>query len=132
FDDEVLMRVEYVPGGHQELPAKVTGAAAAKLPAGKVWASHDARFIKGRRVTIQLVALDTHFALDQLINGRRVARIDVPEFRPAKGGEITDFEVYHEERPQEIGIYIEYINEESQRVLSHFYSSFPYDFEFVN
>ena len=110
----------------------MTGAAAAKLPAGKVWTSRDARFLKGRHITIQLVDLGTHFALDQLINGRRVARIDVPDFRPAKGGEIVDFEVYAEERPQEIGIYMEYVNEESARVLSHFYSSFPYDFQFVN
>ncbi len=70
--------------------------------------------------------------LDQFIGGRRTARIDVPDFNP-RGGRIITFEVSVEEaEPAALGIFIEYTEEDSSRILDHFYAAFPREFEFVD
>ena len=130
FDDELLLRVDYIPGGVQRVPHQVTGAAAAGLPAGVLRARRRLRFGNGRPVEVRLVILGDHFAFDEFIGGVRTARIDVPEFRP-QNGHILDLEVYAEDAPQQLGIYIEFNNDESARILDHFYSVFPREFEYV-
>ncbi len=132
FDKELLLRVDYVPGGEQDLPAQVNGAAANNLPAGKVRRRAALRFESGRPVEIALVAIDRRIVLDQFIAGRRTARIDVPGFRP-ENGRILTFETYVEKsEPEQLGIYLEYLNEESARVQTHFYAAIPRRFNFVN
>jgi hypothetical protein len=130
---ELLLRVEYAPGGRQRLPKQVTGAAAADLRPGRVLKRHRLRFRSGRPVEIDLVALGDRFALDQLLDGRRTARVEVPaDFVPG-AGRILSFDV----RPQasvseQIAIFIEYARTDSARILNHFYAVFPHEFEFVD
>jgi len=131
LDDELLLRVEYIPGGEPRRPRQVTGAAAASLPAGRVRTRRRLHYTNGRAVEIALVVLGDRFAFDEFIDGRRTARIDVPQFRPDQG-RIIELEVYAEDRPEQLGIYVEFNNDESARILDHFYAVFPREFQFVD
>jgi hypothetical protein len=132
FDHEVLFRVEYVPGAQQRQPAQVAGAEADELRPGRVRARRTLRFESGRPVKVALVELDGRFALDQFIDGRRTARIDVPGFLPGDEGRLLVFEVYAEADREQLGIYIEYANAQSARILDHFYAARPRAFELVD
>jgi hypothetical protein len=133
LDRELLLRVDYVPGGSRHLPVALTGGEAESAAPGRVQSRHKVRFGNGRPVEVDLVQLGSHFVLDELIGGRRVARIDVPGFRP-HGGRFLDFEVYAETDvdAQTLGIYMEYANEESARIINHFYLASPSEFDFID
>ncbi len=131
LDDELLLRVDYIPGGEPRRPRQVTGAAAASLPPGRVRARRRLQFTNGRPVEIRLVALGNRFAFDEFIDGRRTARIDVPGMRP-DDGRIIELEVYAEAAPEHLGVYIEFSNDESSRILDHFYDVFPREFAFID
>ena len=132
FDNEVLLRAELVPGGERRLPRQVTGARAAGLDAGKVQVRRKLRFANGRPVEIDLVQVGSRLAIDEFIDGRRTARIDVPDMRPGEGAALVEFEVYAETDAQHLGVYIEYVNDESARVLDHFYDAYPNEFDFID
>jgi hypothetical protein len=131
FDNELLLRVEYLPGGQQRLPRQVAGAAAAKLPAGSVEQRRRLSFTNGPPVEIDLVALDGRYVLDEVLDGRRTARVDLPGFFPGRGDVIT-FDAYAEDEGSGLGIYLEYVAVDSARVLQHFYAAFPHEFQFIN
>jgi hypothetical protein len=131
FDKELLLRVEFLPGGEQQLPEQVAGAAAATLPAGKVEKRHRLRYTGGPAVEIDLVAINGRYALDEVIDGKRTARVFVPDFFPGRGDVIT-FDAYAEEEGSGLGIYLEYVAVNSARVLNHFYAAFPNQFQFIN
>jgi hypothetical protein len=130
MDGELLLRVEELPGVDPRSPHQVTGAAAASLPDGRVRVRRRLRFSNGRPVEVRLVELGDRLVFDELLRGRRTARVDVPGFRPGKG-RIIELEVYAEAEPQHLGVYIEFNNEESARILHHFYDVFPREFHFV-
>ena len=133
FDRELLLQVEYLPGVKQRLPHQIGGAAAAALPVGHVTTRRRLRYSDGRPVELRLVRFGQRFALDLFEQGRRTARIDVPDFVVTPAGRMIDFETYAEEgRPEQLGVYMEWVNEDSARVLNHFYSVFPHEFLFVN
>jgi serine/threonine-protein kinase len=133
FANELLLRVEYARGGQQRLPKQVTGAAAADLRPGRVVKRRRLRFTSGRPVEIALVSLGARFALDQFLDGRRAARIEVPaDFVPG-AGRIFTFEVLAQPSTAEsIDIFIRYARTDSARLLHHFYGAFPREFEFVD
>jgi predicted Ser/Thr protein kinase len=132
FDDELLLRAELVPGGERQLPAQVTGARAAGLDPGEVRVRRKLRFANGRPVEIDLVQLGSRFVIDEFIDGRRTARIDVPDMRPGDAAALVEFEVYAETDAQHLGVYIEYVNEESARVLDHFFDAYPNEFDYID
>jgi hypothetical protein len=131
FDKELLLRVEYLPGGEQRLPHQVSGAAAAKLGEGQVESSHPITYTNGTQAQIELVRVGGRYVLDERIDDRRTARIDVPGFIPDHGDVIT-FDVYAEDEGAGLGIYMEYVATNSARVQNHFYAAFPHEFQFVN
>jgi len=133
FDNELLFRVEYLRGGQQRLPKLVTGAAAADLKPGRVVRRKRLRFTNGRPVEVVLVSLGNRFALDEFLEGRRAARIDVPlDFRP-DAGQIRTFEPYVEASVgEQVGVSIEYARDHSARLLRHFYSVVPREIEFAD
>jgi hypothetical protein len=130
FDHELLLRVEYVPGGEPRRPRQISGAAAARLEPGRVRVERTLRYASGRLATIKLVRLGDHFVFDQFVGGRRTARIDLPDFLPGEGN-IIELEVYAEEDAEQIGVYIEFVNPESERIQKHFYDVFPREFTFI-
>jgi serine/threonine-protein kinase len=129
--EEVLLRVELLPGAKQRVPAQLTGEAAASAPAGRERARRRARFTDGRRADVALVELAGRFALDLFAGGHRVARIDVPELRP--GGRLIALDVSAEPSEREqLDIDLEYADTDSARILSHFYVAYAREFEFVS
>jgi len=133
YANELLLRVEYARGGQQRLPKQVTGAAAADLRPGRVVKRRRLRFTSGRPVEIALVSLGDRFALDQFMEGRRTARIEVPtDFVPG-AGRIFTFDVRAQPSAAEIlDIFMRYARTDSARLLHHFYGAFPHEFEFVD
>ena len=130
-DGELLLRADFIPGGRQRIPEQVTGARATALEPGRVRARRNLRFRDGRPVEVRLVEVDGRFVLDEYLNGRRSARIDVPDFRP-KGGRLIEFEVSTEPTESaQVNINIDYADEDSARILNHYYGAYPREFEFV-
>jgi serine/threonine-protein kinase len=133
FANELLLRVDYVPGGQQRLPDQVTGAAAAELEPGRVVRRKRLRFTNGRPLEIALVSLGDRFALDEFLEGRRTARIDVPaDFRPGEGRIVTFRAGASPFGPEAAEIQIEYTRKDSARILEHYYGVSPREFEFVD
>jgi Protein kinase domain len=132
FDHELLFRVEFLPGAQQRQPEQVAGAEAEELSPGRLHARRKIRFESGRPVEVALVEVGGRFVLDQFIVGRRSARIDVPGFRPSEEGRLLDFEVYAEADREQLGIYMEYANEQSARILDHFYAARPREFQLID
>jgi hypothetical protein len=121
------LRVGLLPGGERRLPSTVTGAAAARLPAGRVLKRRTER-LQGRRIDVALVQLGDRFAIDQFTDRRRAARIDVPGLRP--GAQITRF-LSAKWSPDQVGLDLSYVNEGSARVVLRVYVVTPNGFEFV-
>jgi protein kinase-like protein len=131
--NELLMRVEYVPGGRQRLPHQVTGAAAASLEPGRVVRQRRLRYESGRRFEIALVALAHRFVLDEFLAGRRTARIDVPaDFRPRAGRILSFTPTITTSEPEAGGLYMEFVRRDSARIQRHYYGFFPREFEYVD
>jgi hypothetical protein len=133
FANELLLRVDYLPGGQQRIPDQVTGAEAAGLEPGRVVKRRRLRFRNGRPVEIALVSLGDRFALDEFLDGRRTARIDVPvDFRPREGRLLTFKVGANPLVPESVEIAIEYARTDSARILYHYYGASPREFEFVD
>jgi hypothetical protein len=130
-DQELLFWAEYYPGGQKRLPHQVSGAAAEDLRRGQVIESRRVHFTDGRPVEIALVRLGHHFVLDQFMNGRRTARIGVPDFRPP--GRVIKLGVFVDESaPANLNVNVQFANQESERILQHYYEAGPGEFELVN
>jgi hypothetical protein len=112
------------------VPRQVKGPAARVLDAGKVIASRKARYTNGRAVEVRFVQVGKHFALDQFEGNTRLARIDIADFQP--GGRTETFEIYVEDDPAHAGVQIDWVNEESTRVRSHYYDMYPREFLYIN
>lgn len=131
FDDELLLRVEYVSGVQQRIPNQVTGAQASALPPGRVVRrSGILRLKDGRHVQVAVVAVAGRLVLDEFVDGHRTARSEVPAFRPP--GRIITYQVNVDDTGEGLQIYIEYAREDSTRILDHFYAADATKFEFVN
>ena len=132
LNGELLLRVEYTPGGTQTRPPQVTGAAAARLPAGKIVKRRLSRSSTGRRVEVRLVNLGDRFALDLFNRGRRLARMDIPD-SPPSGGEFIVFDTFTDDpKPPDVAILLEYQRIASARTESHFVIALPREFEYIN
>jgi hypothetical protein len=131
-DGELLLRAEVLPGVSQASPEQVTGAAAAALPDGRVLERHTTRFRNGDVYQHRLAEVNGRVVVEQLRDGRRLARMQVPDFRPEEGRVLT-FEVTpFGKNVNDFGLYVEYLNADSARVLSHYYGVLPSGFEQVN
>jgi Protein kinase domain len=132
FAKELLLRVEYVPGGQQRVPNQVTGAAAADLSPGRVVERRRFRYGSGRAAEIVLVSLGDRFALDQFLEGRRTARLDVPtDFQPGEGRILTFEAAPIPGEPNAASVFMEYARTNSARLQNHYIGVLPHEFEFV-
>lgn len=76
FDDELLLRVEYVPGARLRIPGSLVAAAAAAAPAGRIVG----RYVLRRGAdpaAFAIVRVGRVIAADLLVGGRRLARLPV-------------------------------------------------------
>ena len=82
-DQELLLRVEYVPGATWRPPGLLTGRAAAGAPSGRALDSVDLQPARASDATIAAVAVGGRIAVDLLAAGGRVARLPVADADPA-------------------------------------------------
>jgi hypothetical protein len=92
-----------------------------------------ARYNTGRVAVFKLVDLPGRMALDLFRDGRRVARQQLPDFRPGNG-RIVGLQVEPAEatEAEQIGIAIDYANGGSTRILSHYLVAYGREFEYYN
>ena len=130
FDHEVLLRVDYAPGGKRALPMQLLAAEAAAAPAGRVRERRRLRLIDGRRFQVLLVEVGGEVAIDLVSGGKRVARSLVPDLRP--GGAIIDFYAfpYDDEPSGEVGV--QWVNPNSGRFLERYFLAYPHEFVFIS
>jgi Protein kinase domain len=128
FEDELLLRVEFVPGAKQRIPYAVKGPATGRLPAGRVLARRRNTFPNGHVVEIDAVQVGQRVMLDELNQGRRIARMDLPGFRT--GGRVITFHA-DPTGPDGVDIYIEYVNANSARIRQHYYGADTNGFLFI-
>jgi hypothetical protein len=114
---ELLLRVGIEPGGRRSAPEQITGSRAENLPAGSV--------VKRRRITIggrpgelRVVRAGGEGAIDALVQGRRVARIAVPELRARAAIPLFLAAVWS---PENTGLDLSFVNEGSARVIQRTY-----------
>ena len=117
FDRELLLRVGILPGGKQHAPAQVTGAAAERLPAGRVIERSSAR-LGSQPIDVAVVDVGGRYAVDELAGGRRLARVQVPEMRPDVA--IARFAV-EAWSPEQVGVDLHFVNEDNARVVQRGY-----------
>ena len=130
---ELLLRAELLPDMAPELPPQVKGSAAAGLPAGRVRRVIHMRYNNGRPAVLKLVDLPGRMALDLFRDGRRVARQQLPDFRPGSGRVVQmQVEPAEETEAEQIGITIDYANAGSTRILSHYVVAYGREFEYFN
>ena len=127
---ELLVRVDYLPGGEQRVPKQVNGAPAATLPDGKVVRHRPVRTARGVRVAIDLVLLDGRYKLDLRRGSRRVARVDLPDL--AGEGRILQFSVETDDVAEQFYMFMEWVGTDSQRVISRYVEGNASEFSFVN
>jgi hypothetical protein len=115
--DELLLRVGLAVGEEQRRPEQVTGAAAERLPAGKVRAERTIRQ-NGRPLVLRLIESGGGFSIDQLVGGRRVARVPVADMRPGASVVLFDAAAWGEAVG---GVDMNFVNAESARVMQYVY-----------
>jgi Protein tyrosine and serine/threonine kinase len=77
FDYEVMLRVEYVPGARATPAGLLSGAAAARAPAGRRLGSRDVEVATGGVRTVAVVRLTRGIAVDLFDGTSRLARVPV-------------------------------------------------------
>ncbi|WP_372787747.1 serine/threonine-protein kinase [Paraconexibacter sp.] len=115
---ELLLRVDYVPGGEQRLPRQVSGAAAERLADGDVVLRRVIRMDNGVTVRLEVVRIGDRYALDLRRGGRRVARMDVPGL--VGEGRFVDFTAVADDDREQFSVSMEWMGLESERVISHY------------
>ena len=131
LDREVLVRADYVPRAKARVPRQLTGSAAARARKGRSVARRSLTFTDGRRVRMELVELRDRLALDLFRGARRVARVDVPGFRP--GGRLINMAPLNYDDSEAAGeVGVEWVNDNSARLREHYYGVYPRKFEFYD
>jgi serine/threonine protein kinase, bacterial len=118
---ELLLRVDYLPGGKQRLPEQVTGAVAAVAPEGEILARRRVRFSSGRRIEVRVVMIDGRGMLDVMRGDRRIARIGVPGLRAPAGDTLQLVATASESTAEWLGIDVRFTRPGSARLESHYY-----------
>ncbi|WP_354701171.1 serine-threonine kinase [Paraconexibacter sp. AEG42_29] len=124
---ELLLQVDYQPGGKRRLPVKLRGASAGDAPAGQTLATRRARFGNGRPVEFRVALVDGRGVLDLVRGGRRIVRIGVPDMvAPIDPGVRLDVAVVTGE-PEHVGIDVEFTRPGSDRLLHHYFDALGRD-----
>ncbi len=124
---ELLLRVDYLPGGTPRSSPRLDGAAAAAAPRGTVLARRAGRFADGRAFEVRAVRVGGTGAVDLLREGRRIGRVDVPTLG-ADVAEILGLVVVVEpSSPEQIGIDLLFARPDSARLVRLYLAYSPVD-----
>jgi hypothetical protein len=127
---ELLLQVDYEPGGRRELPDRLVGDAAASAPDGDLIHGGKVTYGDGTPAEVRLVLVDGQGALDLVIDGTRVARTEVPGLHePLSGAIRLDVE---RTAPTTIDIDVEFTRPDSARIVHHFFNVFGRRLVFVD
>lgn len=129
FDNEVLLRVEYEPGGVPEPPEQIFGAQAANLDPGEVVASSDTSLPDGRRVEVHLTEFDDQVWVDLYLGDVRQTRIAVPDLLP--GGKVVEFKAF-EAPGSDSQLNVGWINPGTERPIEHYFGLSASSLEFYS
>ncbi len=130
FDHEVLLRADFVPGGEPEVPERLSGAAAANAPKGKVRERDEVTISKpAATVEVELVEVGDEVALDLLRDGRRIERVVVPDLVPE--GQPIDMQTYTYEGEPMSEVDIWWVNPSSGRAIFHFFNVSERHIQFI-
>ena len=114
---ELLLRVDYLPGGTQAQPGKLTGAAAAAAPAGEILARSRPR---GASVEVRVVMAGSQGVVDVVRSGRRIARIAIPELRAPVGDTLEIHAGVEDPSRGQVGIDVRFTRPDSERLRSSY------------
>lgn len=92
IDGEIQLDVEIEEGARLTQPAQLKGRAAAEAEGGRVLGSRFVDLKNGKTVRVDLVQIEASLVLDAFRDGRRLARMDVPDIRP--GGELLNLDEF--------------------------------------
>lgn len=116
FDHEVLVRAEFVAGRKQAQPEKLSGAAAARAPGGKLRLRRRVPISSPRgSVVAEVREVGQRVALDLVRDGRRVQRLFLPGLRP--GGDPATIAVLAVEGEPFGGVDLRWVNPNSGRLI---------------
>jgi hypothetical protein len=128
---ELQLRAEVSAAPLRAISAQLRGAAARDAPRGRVLIGRRLRFSDGRSSRVALVALPGEIALDEFRGGRRRVRMTVPGALP--GGRPVTFNLDHSPtEPDELGVYVQYVNPDSARLVEHYVLIRPDRFQLVD
>lgn len=131
---ELLLRVDYAPGGTQRLPEALAGAAAAQAPEGEVLARDAVPAREGApAVEIRVALVDGRGVLDAFVGGRRVSRSAVPGLVAPPGDVLHLAATPVPESGGQVGVDVWFTPDGSDRLIRHYYDYFPVEgLVFVN
>jgi|GEM_PF-2541454 len=118
FDHELMLRVDYEPGGIPVPPKQVVGDDAKDLPDGNVIAVDDAALPDGRLVKVTLTEVDDEVFVDLERNGVRRSRIVVPDLRA--GGRMVEFKAF-ESPGSDSQLNVGWLNKGDRRPIEHYF-----------
>lgn len=130
FDYELMLRADFVAGGAIVQPEQLLGAAAAKAPSGTVRERRPLKISEPpTRVELALVEVGQRVALDVFQQGRRRARMFVPDMLP--GGQPIELGAvtFPGEGFGEANTW--WVNQNSGRLIFHHFTVFPRELELV-
>lgn len=129
FDNEVLLRVEYEPGGIPEPPEQIVGEEAAGMDDGNVVAASETDLPDGRRVVVHLTEFDDQVWVDLIRGGTRQARIAVPDLEP--GGQVVEFKAFSVP-DSDSQLNVGWINPGMDRPIQHYFGLAANSLEFYS
>ncbi len=130
FDYELALRADFVPDGVIQAPNQLRGADAARAPDGRVRERVEVEITRPpANVTVELVELRDRVALDLLRDGRREARMFVPDLLP--GGQPVQLESYTFEGEPFSEVDLWWVNPSTGRMIFHFFTASRHQFKFL-
>ena len=116
FDHEVLVRAEFVPGRKPAQPERLTGAAAARAPNGKLRERKRVEISDPpSTVTVEVREVGRRVALDLVRGGRRVERLFLPGLLP--GGNPAQVDALTIDGESFGGVDVRWVNPNSGRLI---------------
>ena len=131
---ELLLRVDYVPGARQIVPAALSGAEAERAPGGEVIARRVVRVLPGEPpIVFRVGVVNGRGVLDLRRDGRRFARSDVPGLAGPPGDIVHLAATAVPDSGGQVGIDVWFTPEGSDRLIRHYYGYSPVEgLVFVN
>lgn len=124
---ELLLRVDYLPGGTPRSSRRLDGASAAAAPAGIVLARRAGRFADGRAFEVRVVRVGGVGGVDLVRDGRRIARVEVPTLGADVEQILGLVVVVEASAPEQLGIDLLFARPDSARLVRHYLAYSPAD-----